>query len=50
MAKTRRNTELIRDFILDDIDDNQKELISYVANKFGISRQSVHRHIKFQTY
>jgi anti-sigma regulatory factor (Ser/Thr protein kinase) len=47
MAKTRRNTELIRDFILDNIDDNQKELISYVANKFGISRQSVHRHIKF---
>lgn len=46
MVRLRKKTELIREFILESIESNQKELISNVAKKFGITRQAVHRHIK----
>ena len=46
MTKLRKKTELIREFIIESIENNQKELISNVAKKFNITRQAVHRHIK----
>jgi len=46
MTRLRKKTELIREFIIESIGNNQKELISNVARKFGITRQAVHRHIK----
>ena len=46
MARLRKQTESIRSFIVDSIENNQKKLILTVSKKFNISRQGAHKHIK----
>jgi anti-sigma regulatory factor (Ser/Thr protein kinase) len=46
MTKLRKKSEIIHDFIIDHIASNPAGLISDVVNKFDISRQAAHKHIK----
>jgi anti-sigma regulatory factor (Ser/Thr protein kinase) len=46
MTRLRKNSELIRAFIIESVENNLKELISTTAKKFNISRQAVHKHFK----
>lgn len=45
MNKIRKKTELITEYIIENIENNQKDLVSNVTNKFNISRQAVSRRI-----
>ena len=35
----------IKDFILDNINSHQKDIIQIAINKFGVSRQAIHKHM-----
>ena len=39
-------SDRIRKSILDQVEDHPHDIVTVVANEFGISRQAVHRHIK----
>lgn len=43
--KRKHSSEEIRRFILENIEKNPKSINSLVSKKYGISRQSVHRHL-----
>lgn len=46
MSKSRKRSEEIRHFILENIENKSKDVVSLTVEKFKISRQAVHRHIK----
>lgn len=45
MKKTTERTNEIREFILENLIDHPKDISSFAANKFGISRQAILRNI-----
>lgn len=44
--KQRIRSELIRRFIIDNIDKHEKDIPKIAADKFGISRQAIFRHMR----
>jgi len=46
MKKTRKRGEAVRAFIIRNVDDQARGLISKVMGKFAISRQAVHKHLR----
>ena len=46
MTVRRERTKLIRDFILEHVDDHPNDIARITGDKFGISRQSVNRHLR----
>src|SRR5512138_586628 len=46
MNKPKKKTEIIRQFILENIEDHPNDITSLASAKFGISRQASHRHIQ----
>jgi len=45
MGKSRGQSEIIRQFIVDHVSDHPQDISRFTADKFGISRQAVIRHI-----
>jgi anti-sigma regulatory factor (Ser/Thr protein kinase) len=43
--KRSHSSKEVLDFIVDNVEENPKSLNNLVSKKFGVSRQSVHRHI-----
>lgn len=41
----RKKTELIKEYIIENIENEQKDLVSNVVKKFNMSRQAVSKHI-----
>lgn len=46
MNKTQKKTEVIRKFILENVEEHPNDITSVVSSEFGISRQASHRHIQ----
>jgi anti-sigma regulatory factor (Ser/Thr protein kinase) len=46
MTGIRKRGEQTREFILENVENNPKKVVALTIEKFGISRQAVHRHIK----
>ena len=46
MTNLRKRSEEIRAYILENVENDHKRTISLTTEKFNISRQAVHRHIK----
>lgn len=46
MSRLRRKSEIIREFILSTVEKNPKKVVVLTMQEFGITRQSVHQHIK----
>ena len=46
MTKVRKRGEQIRDFILENVESNPQKIAMLAMEKFGITRQAVHRHIR----
>ena len=46
MTSRRERTRLIRDFILEHVDVHPSDIARITGDKFGISRQSVNRHLR----
>ena len=46
MSRTTPRSDEIRRFILDQVDDNPRDIARLTAETFGISRQAVNRHIQ----
>jgi anti-sigma regulatory factor (Ser/Thr protein kinase) len=46
MNKSKKKTEDIRQFILENVEDHPSTITSVTSAKFGISRQASHRHIQ----
>jgi anti-sigma regulatory factor (Ser/Thr protein kinase) len=46
MVKLRKRGEEVRQFILENIDANPKDIIRITAQKFNVTRQAVHKHIR----
>ena len=46
MGRLRKRGEEIRQFILESIENKSKDLIALTIEKFKISRQAVHKHIR----
>lgn len=46
MVRITQKGELIRQFILNNIREHPKDIAHFTANKFGISRQAVNKHLK----
>ena len=44
--KTNDNSELIRDFAIKKIRNQKKDLTKIISERFNISRQAAHRHVK----
>ena len=47
MTGIRKRGEQTREFILENVENNSKKIVALTMEKFNISRQAVHRHIKF---
>ena len=47
MIKPRIRGEEIRSFILELIENKEKDFIGHSVQKFGISRQAIHKHIRY---
>lgn len=45
-SKVRQQGERVRAFILKSIDEREADVVAAIANKFGITRQAVHKHLK----
>jgi biotin operon repressor len=46
MTRIRKRGEQTREFILENVEKNPREVVALTIEMFGISRQAVHRHIK----
>lgn len=46
MYRLRKKTEAIREFIIEKVDAEARDLVSSATTEFGITRQAVHRHIR----
>ncbi|MDR0876996.1 MAG: DUF4325 domain-containing protein [Treponema sp.] len=46
MPGIRKHGEDVRDFIVNNVTDNPKGIVTFTALHFGISRPAVHKHIK----
>lgn len=46
MIRIRKRGEQTREFILENVENNPQKVVALAIEKFGISRQAVHRHIK----
>ena len=46
MTRVRKRGEEIRQFILDNIESNPRDIVQVTSRKFDISRQAVSKHIK----
>lgn len=46
MARLRKRGEVVRQFILEKIAENLKNIVQLTSNKFEITRQAVNKHIK----
>jgi anti-sigma regulatory factor (Ser/Thr protein kinase)/biotin operon repressor len=46
MTRIRKRGEQVREFILETTENNPQKVIALTIEKFGITRQAVHRHIK----
>jgi len=46
MVTIRKSTEDIRHFILSHVQEHPNDLVNFVAEKFGMSRQSVNKHVR----
>lgn len=46
MTRLRKRGEKIREFILEKVENNPKDIVSVVSKTFTISRQAVNKHIK----
>ncbi|MDR2018830.1 MAG: DUF4325 domain-containing protein [Syntrophobacterales bacterium] len=46
MAGKRRRGQQIREFILDNIENNPKTIVPLTMDKFSVSRQAVHQHVR----
>ena len=47
MSGLRKQGEKIRQFIIDNVEHNPKNIASVVAKEFSLSRQAVNKHIRF---
>ncbi|HLO86350.1 MAG TPA: DUF4325 domain-containing protein [Nostocaceae cyanobacterium] len=47
MMKVRKRGEEIRHFILENVENHPKDIANLTAEKFGITRQAVNKHIQF---
>ncbi|MGB3199714.1 MAG: ATP-binding protein, partial [Nodosilinea sp.] len=45
MSKVRKRGEQIRQFILENVEENQRDVATLASQEFGISRQAVNKHI-----
>ena len=46
MVKIRKRTEDIRHFILSHVQEHPNDLVNFIVEKFGMSRQSVNKHVR----
>lgn len=46
MAGVRKRGEMIRDYIVQNVSAHRRDITSFVAKKFKITRQAVHHHIR----
>lgn len=46
MTKLRKRGEKIREFILENVDRNPKDIVNITCNTFTVSRQAVNKHIR----
>lgn len=46
MTKVRAGGELVRKFIIDSLSEHPRDIVRLTAEKFGCSRQAVHKHIQ----
>jgi anti-sigma regulatory factor (Ser/Thr protein kinase)/biotin operon repressor len=46
MAKIRKRGEQIREFILENVEADSQKIVALTTEKFSITRQAVHQHIK----
>jgi anti-sigma regulatory factor (Ser/Thr protein kinase) len=46
MTKLRKRGEKIREFILENLESNPKDIVSITAHKFSVSRQAINKHIR----
>lgn len=46
MSKSKKKTEDIRQFILENTEDHPTDITSFVSDTFAISRQASHRHVQ----
>lgn len=46
MTRIRKRGEQVREFILENVENNPSQMIGLTVDKFNITRQAVHRHIK----
>lgn len=46
-GRTRKRGEAVRAFILRNVEDRSRDVVSRTTGQFGISRQAVHKHLKF---
>ncbi len=46
-GRTRKRGEAVRAFILGNVEDRSRDVVSRTTRQFGISRQAVHKHLKF---
>lgn len=45
--RTRKRGEAVRAFILKNVEDRSGDVVSRTTTQFGISRQAVHKHLRF---
>jgi anti-sigma regulatory factor (Ser/Thr protein kinase) len=46
MGELGKQSEEIRNFILENVDEHSQDIVSFAASRFSISRQAAHRHIQ----
>ncbi len=46
MTKLRKRGEKIREFVLENVEANPKDIVNLTTNEFNISRQAVNKHIQ----
>jgi hypothetical protein len=46
-GRTRKRGEAVRTFILRNVEDRSGDVVLRATRQFGISRQAVHKHLKF---
>ena len=46
MVKVRKRGEIVRQFILDSVEQSSGDIATLTAQQFGISRQAVNKHIR----
>lgn len=46
-GRTRKRGEAVRAFILKNVEDRSRDVVSRATGQFGISRQAVHKHLTF---